>query len=139
MAVRGSARCSANAFASVGKAPGLEVLAQLPANLKIFPNRDWNFRFVLPMSLFDPERPHPRQVIAARMRGGTRMVTFVFLLFVAMFAIAGYFISLEAKQRTDSQQQQRRPMATRARSPKVPAAAADGEEQRDKTTGARAA
>jgi hypothetical protein len=31
------------------------------------------------------------------------MVTFVFLLFVGMFAVAGFFISLEAKRRGDGQ------------------------------------
>jgi hypothetical protein len=30
------------------------------------------------------------------------MITLVFLLFVAMFAVAGTFISLEAKRRNDS-------------------------------------
>jgi hypothetical protein len=53
------------------------------------------------------------------------MVIFVFLMFVAMFAIAGFFISLEAKRRSDGQA--RRPMAGTRQMPEVGRARPEGE------------
>jgi hypothetical protein len=53
------------------------------------------------------------------------MVTFVFLIFVAMFAVAGFFISLEAKRRGDGQTE--RPTAVRSPMPEVGRARSDGE------------
>jgi hypothetical protein len=63
------------------------------------------------------------------------MVTFVFLMFVAMFAVAGFFISLEAKRHSDSQAE--RPMAPRNHTMKMGGTSSDGE--RAEGTRARAA
>jgi hypothetical protein len=53
------------------------------------------------------------------------MVTFVFLIFVAMFAVAGFFISLEAKRRGDGQTE--KPTAVRRPMLEVGRARSDGE------------
>jgi hypothetical protein len=65
------------------------------------------------------------------------MVTFIFLLFVAMFAVAGFFISLEAKRRNDSQAEG--PMAPRSHAPKMGRASSDGERVADSHSQARRA
>ena len=53
------------------------------------------------------------------------MITFVFLMFVGMFAIAGVFISLEAKRRTHGHAA--RPPIPRNNTPKIGRATTDGD------------
>jgi len=57
------------------------------------------------------------------------MVMFVFLMFVAMFTVAGFFISLEAKRRSDSQAE--RPATTTNHAPKIARAGSGGERAED--------
>lgn len=53
------------------------------------------------------------------------MVTLIFLIFVAMFAVAGFYISLEAKRRSDGRTE--RPMAPTKTMPEVRRARPEGE------------
>jgi hypothetical protein len=63
------------------------------------------------------------------------MVIFVFLVFAAMFAVAGFFLSLEAKRRSDGQPTRR--LTPRNNTPKMGRASSGGE--REESTRARAA
>jgi hypothetical protein len=63
------------------------------------------------------------------------MVILVFLLFVAMFAVAGFYISLEAKRRNEGYA--RRPSVPRNDAPKMVRSTSD--RQHEQGRGARAA
>jgi len=63
------------------------------------------------------------------------MITLVFLLFAGMFAVAGTFISLEAKRRNDSPTP--RPTIMLSNSPRMGQTSSTGESEQD--TEARAA